>query len=375
MTAETIPTYPTHEASPLDSDVPYSPDESSPLYDQLQAEQAASVESSNDTRAVSPTGATLVRAAQRINGLLERRAIDNKAHGDALKEYRDRDHSGYVDHIADLKESEEATPMARATAEMALDSEYRKADREAMVEKAKNKVRGFGTSALSRLKNAGRLAVELPVVALEAGANGVKRANEAMGDATMKGFEKIETGMDTVGTKIVDTKANVKEKYQTFQFNRETNANQRQFQKDYAKEMKAFDKEAKSEQKLQAKVDKWESKFAAKEDRRFERSMRKKEAEERRAARRQRWADRRNTIKEAIISAPEKAGDAMMAGFGKLENGMDRVGARMVDTKEAASDKIERTKASAQAIGAAVLAAREAFKTTHQTHTEQNKLY
>ena len=374
MTAETIPTYPTHEASTLDSDVPYSPDESSPLYDQLQAEQSASVEPTNETREVSPTGATLVRAAQRINGLLERRAI-NKAHGDALKEYRDRDHSGYVDHIADLKDSEEATPMARATAEMALDSEYRKSDREAMVEKAKNKIRGFGTSALSRLKNAGRLTVALPGVAAGAAINGAKRANEAMGDAIMKGFEKTEAGMDAVGNKIADIKETAKENYQTRKFNRETEAALESSRNEYAKEVKELDKQAKADRKHQDEVDKLESKFAAKEDRRFERSMRKKEAEERRAARRQRWADRRTAIKAAIVSAPEKAGDAMIAGFGKLENGMDRVGARMVDAKEAASDKIERTKASAHAIGAAALAAREAFRTTHQTHTEQNKLY
>lgn len=374
MTAETIPTYPTHEVSPLDSDVPYSPDESSPLYDQLQAEQTASVESSNDTREVSPTGATLVRAAQRINGLLERRAV-NKAHGDALKEYRDRDHSGYVDHIADLKDSEEATPMARATAEMALESEYRKADSKELLEKTKTKIRGFGTSALSRLKNAGRLTVGLPVVALDAGINGVKRASEAMGDATIRGFEKVENGMDKVGNKIVDTKANVKEKYQTFQFNQETKSNQKQFKKEYAKEMKAFDQQAADERKLQAKIDKWESKLAAKEDRRFERSMRKKAGEEKKAARKARWADRRNTIKEAIVSAPEKAGDAMMAGFGKLENGMDRVGARMVDAKETASDKVERAKASVHTTRAAGRAALEAFRTTRQAHTEQNKLY
>lgn len=374
MTAETVPTYPTHETSPLDNDTPYDADETSPLYDQLQSEQSATVESKADTREVSPTGTSIVRAAQRINSLLEQRAI-NKAHGEALKEYHDRDHSDYIDHLASLKDSEEVTPMARATAEMALNNEYRKADREEMIEKAKNKLRGFGSSALTRLKNAGRLTIGLPGAVVEAGINGAKRANEAMGDAVMAGLEKTEAGMDAVGKKIVETKANIKTNSQTRQFNRETKSNQKQFQKEYAEEMKAFDKQAKSEAKLQAKVDKWESKFAAKEDRRFERSMRKKAAKERRAARHQRWSDRRNAIKEAIVSAPEKAGDVMMAGFGKLENGMDKVGTAMMNGKEAVSDKVERSKASFHATRAAGRAALEAFKSTHQAHTEQNKLY
>jgi len=374
MTAETIPTYPTPEVSPLDSDVPYNPDESSPLYNQLQAEQSASLESNNDTREVSPVGATLVRAAQRVNDLLEQRAI-NKAHGQALKEYRDRDHSGYVDHIADLKDSEEATPMARATAEMALDGEYRKADREEMIEKAKNKVRGLGSSALSRLKIAGRLTLALPGAAVEATVNNAKRANEAMGDAVMKGFEKVEDGMDAVGKKIVEKKESIKTNHQTRQFNREMNNSQKQFEKEQAKQLESFDKEAKSEAKLQAKVDKRESKFAAKEDRRFERSMLKKAAQERKNERRARWSNRLTAVKEAIVSTPDMMGDAIMAGFGKLENGMDKVGTAMVNGKEAVTDKVERTKASVHTTRAAGRAALEAFKSTRQAHVEQNKLY
>lgn len=331
-------------------------------------------EQANDTREVSPAGATLVRTAQRINVLLERHAM-NKTHGEALKEYRDRDHSGYIDHVDRLKDSEEATPMARATAEMALDSEYRKADREEMLEKAKSKVRGFGSSTLTRLKNAGLITVGLPVIAVEAGIKGAKRANEVMGDAVMTGFEKVEAGIDIAGRKIVEKKENIKTNHQTRQFNRETKANQKQFQKEYAKETKAFDKEAKSEAKLQAKVDKWESKFAAKEDRRFERSMRKKVAEERRAERRTRWAGRLASVKEAIVATPDMMGDAIMTGFGKLENGMDKVGTTIVNGKEAAADKIERSKASVHATRAAGRAALEAFRTTRQTHTEQNKLY
>lgn len=367
MTAETIPPYSPQEMSPLDKGTPYSPDASSPIYDEVQAELQTAPELINDTREVSSTGTSIVRAAQRIHNLLERRAI-NSAHSEALKEYRDRDHSDYIDHLANLKDSQEATPMARATAEMALEGEYRKADREEMIEKAKNKVRGFGSSALTRLKNAGRLTVGLPVTAVEAGIKGAKRANEAMGDAVMAGFEKAEASMDAVGNKIADTKANIKTGHQTRQFNRETRSNQRQFQKEYAKEMKAFDKEAKSERKLQAKVDGWESKFA-------EHSIRKKAAQERREARRERWAERRAMIKEAIISAPDQAGDAMMAGFAKLENGMDAVGNAMAGAKEAATSRIERGKASVHTTRAAGRAALEAFKTTRQAHTEQKKIY
>lgn len=327
-----------------------------------------------DPREISSTGASIVRAAQRINNLLERRAI-NKAHGEALDEYRDRDHSGYIDHLANMKDSQEATPVARATAEMALEAEHRRADRKEMADKAKTMLRGFGSSALAHLKNAGRVTVSLPAAAAEASVNGVKRANEAMGDAVMAGFEKAEAGMDVVGNKLADTKVNIKAGYQTYQFNRETKSNQKQFQKAYAKETKAFDKEAKSEQKLQAKVDKWESKFAAQEDRRFERDMRKKAAQERREARHVRWAERRAMIKEAIISTSERTGDAMMSGFVKLENGLDKVGNVMIRGKEAAGAKVERGKTSIHTTRAAGRAAIEAFKATRQAHTEQNKLY
>lgn len=374
MTAETIPTYPAHDVSPLTEDTPYNPNETSPVYDQLQAEQSASFESTPETREVSSTGASIMRAAQRINSLLEQRAI-NHAHDKALNEYRERDNSGYVDHIANLKDSESATPMARATAEMALDQEYRKTDREEMIERAKNKVRGFGSSTLSRLKSAGRLTLALPSVAVEATVSGAKHANEAMGDAVMAGLEKTEAGVDAIGNKIADTKATIKENYQTHQFNRETKSNQKQFQKEYAKETKAFDKEAASNRKLQGKVDKWESKFAAKEDRRFERSMRKKVAQERKADRHARWSTRLTAVKEAIVSSPDKMGNALMTGFGKLENGMDKVGTAMVSGKEAVTDKVERTKASVHTSRAAGRAALEAFKSTRQAHAEQNKLY
>ena len=345
----------------------YSPEQLKSLQNPAEVDEAI------DNREVSPTGSSIIRVAERINTILERRAID-KAHGEALKEYRDRDHSDYIDHLASLKDSEEATPMARATAEMALEHEHPKDEREEMLEKAKAKIRGFGRSALARLKNASLITVELGVAAGEAVAKGAKRANETMGDAVMIGLEKTEASMDAVGKKIVETKSNIKTNRQTRQFNRETKADQKQFQKEYAREMKNFDKEAAHERKLQTKVDKRESKLAAKEDRRFERSMRKKAAEERRTERHARWAKRYNFIKEAAVSAPEMAADAMMTGFSKVELGMDKVGKVMVNGKEAASAKIERSKASVHTTRAAGKAALEAFKNTRQIHNEQNQL-
>lgn len=220
---------------------------------------------------------------------------------------------------------------------------------EEKIENAKTHIGGIGNAALGRLKNAGLITIGLGVMAGEAGVRGVRRSSEAAGDVVIGGLQKVEAGMDTVGNKIVDTKAGAKEHYQTYQFNRETKANQKQFQREYAKEVKAFDKEAEKQSKLQAKADKLESKAAAREDRRFEREMRKKVALERRAERRARWVAKGNAVKDMAIGSAEAVKETYssaadrakeLAESAKQKGRVTRTAGRMAlktyrDTKEA----------------------------------------
>ncbi len=150
------------------------------MYDTPAHEQN---ETNGDTREVSPLGSGLVRAANRMNAILEQRAI-NKAHGEALKEYRDRDYDGYIGHLANVADSPEATPLAKASAEMAVEREWRREDREKMVNEMTVKVKGFGRSALSRLKSAGLVTLGLSIMGAEATGRGAKKTVEA-GSATV----------------------------------------------------------------------------------------------------------------------------------------------------------------------------------------------
>lgn len=289
-------------------EAPIDPDELQAMFDAESPVAEQTNESAVDTREVSPTGSSIVRAATRINSVLERRAI-NKAHSEALKEYRSIDNAGYVDHIASLAESEEVSPMAQASAQMALEREHRIADTKEFFDTSKENVSKLGRSALKSLKSAGMITLGLGVLGAEAAGRGAKRTAEMTGDGMMAGFAKAEAGMDRVGNKILETKADIKSSYQTYQFNRETKANQKQFQKEYAKEVKAFDKATAKEAKIQAKQDKIDIKEAAREDRRFERSMHKKAALERRNARRARWSASFDTLKATAVSGIESSKD------------------------------------------------------------------
>lgn len=179
----------------------------------------ASVEASNipGYSELSPTGSMLIGAATRINGILERRAV-NKAHDEALKEYRERDYNGYVDHLGSLEDSSEVSPAAKASARMALDREYLKADIQEKLDKAKDKVRGFGRSALSRLKGAGLITAGLGIMSAEATGRSVKKASEAtktgtikfgekVGDGFITGLKKVEAGMDSAGETVADIRS------------------------------------------------------------------------------------------------------------------------------------------------------------------------
>ncbi|HEY1085100.1 MAG TPA: hypothetical protein VGE34_00055 [Candidatus Saccharimonadales bacterium] len=80
-------------------------------------------------------------------------------------------------------------------------------------EKAKEKVMGFGRSALSRLKSAGLITLGLGVMGAKATGRGMKNVGEAAktstvklgektGDAFIAGMKKVESGMDAAGTQI-----------------------------------------------------------------------------------------------------------------------------------------------------------------------------
>lgn len=326
-------------------------DEEAPLFDMADFE--ADVQEPKPE--LSPTATRLRAAAERAATFL-----DDRAETKLQKTEQDEAYGSYSENISATRDR---------IREERIDAV------EAKIENAKARIGGLGRTTLGRLKNAGLITVGLSLMASEAGVRGVKRGSEAVSSAAINGLGKVEVGMSTAGNKIADTKASVKDRYQTYQFNKESKSNQKQFQKEYAKQTKAFDKEAARDRKLQTKVDKWESKAAAKYDRRFEREMRKKAALEHRAERRELWASRFNTVKEAVASVPERAGNHMMAGFAKIETGIDRTGRSIVNAKERAGDKVERVKVSAHTTRAAGRAALEAFKAARQVHDEQNKLY
>lgn len=171
------------------------------------------IDSPQENREISPLGSSLVRAAERVSSILEARAI-NKAHGEALKEYRDRDHSDYVDHLSSLADSTEATPTAKASAQIALEREYHIADREQLIADAKDKIRGFGNSALRRLKNAGLVTLGIGIIGAEAGVKSAKKGAELAEEGarfagkTVKANAEVATaiGKHYVGEKIQNTK-------------------------------------------------------------------------------------------------------------------------------------------------------------------------
>jgi|GEM_PF-2825609 hypothetical protein len=301
-------------------------DEEAPLFDMADFE--ADVQEPKPE--LSPTATRIRAAAERAATFLEDRAETRLKKTD-----QDEAYDSYSENISTTR---------NRIREERIDAVEEK------IENAKTRISGFGRTTLGRLKNAGLITVVVPsLMASEAGVRGVKRGGEAVGNVVIGGLQKVETGMDTVGSKIVDAKAGAKERYQTYQFNRETKTNQKQFQKEYAKEVKAFDKNAEKQSKLQAKVDKVESKAAAREDRRFEREMRKKVALERRAERRARWVAKGNAVKDMAIGSAEAVKETYssaadrakeLAESAKQKGRVSRTAGRMAlqtyrDTKEA----------------------------------------
>ncbi len=185
-------------------------------------------------------------------------------------------------------------------------------------EYAKSKLRSLGRAALRAARATRELGAGVKAIATEkaldvadrvdmAAQRGVEAAGTKIKDtynsAIDKGMESLDKGADYVGDKMIGLKEGVKEKL----------------------------------------------------------VARKNAALARRQARRERWSQRWSSTKETVRSAYDKSGDALMNGFAKVENGADYLGTKMVNAKDKAANKVERTRASVaatRAIGRAAIDAR-----------------
>lgn len=170
----------------------------------------------------------VLAAANRIADFLDARqsAKDvrelNTDHTEALAEYRDRDHSGYVNHLAKLSDTQIegdliGTEEIQTFAEDSLNRENRIEDRNEAIDKAKSKLRGFGRSALDILRKTGRITAAVGIgVGIIAG-RGIARGARIAGDATLNAADSVvgfvDDRIDQVKTTAKDTVASVKDAY------------------------------------------------------------------------------------------------------------------------------------------------------------------
>lgn len=173
--------------------------------------EAASTEPANtaeveDSRELSPTGSLLSRAADRINSLsdtLHQRALD-KAHGEALEEYKERDYNGYIDQLSATKDSDNNSEEAREYTANELSKEERRADREARRDAAKEKIRGFGISALRRLKATGEITLGLTLIGAEKAKDTAYAAKDIAAETVAAGAQAVKNGAEAVATTAKD---------------------------------------------------------------------------------------------------------------------------------------------------------------------------
>ncbi|MGB3946215.1 MAG: hypothetical protein WBK76_05260 [Candidatus Saccharimonadales bacterium] len=205
-------------------------------------------------------------------------------------------------------------------------------------DRAKTKLRGFGRAALRAASATGEFTVgagmqvankglELADRADAAFLDAADRAKESIkntynaaadraGEAIMNGLASVENGADKVGDKLVDIKDGIKEKL----------------------------------------------------------AARKQAALKRRQARRDRWSQRWATAKETVNAGLDRSAELAMTAGAKLENGLDIVGTKMLDTQEAAKAKVERTRLSVRTTRAAGRAALDAYKLAKRNGLEQSQL-
>lgn len=279
-----------------------------------------------ETREISPVANRVRAAAERIGTILERRAID-KAHGEALKEYRNRDHSEYVDHVSGLMDNAE-TEEARDYNRSLLRKEERRSDREELIDAGKERLRTFGNIAVEQSKEAGTIAYGLGI----------------MGKEKVKGAAK-DAGLTALGLGVMGYEAASK-RLDTAKFRHEMNASSREFRKNYKRETKQFDKEAGREAKRLKKQAKQDVRVAKKDDRRFEREMRAKMRSEKWEARITKIAVAYEETKESVIV--------------RAENGARRTGEAYRATKESYESKKEAVAEKKRRLGAFAVKARNA---------------
>lgn len=302
-------------------------------------EQSTEPTRTPEQRQVSPAADRIRNAAERIGSILEKRAV-SRAHDEALKEYRDRDHSDYVDHVSGLMDNAD-TAKARDFNRSLLRKEERRSDREDLIDAGKKRLRGFGALALEKSKEAGTIAYGLGII----------------GSEKAKGAAKT-TGLTALGLGVMGYEAASK-RVDTAKFRHEMNAGERASARSSKKELKDFDRVEKRDAKSLKKEARQDIRAAKKDDRRFEREMRAK-------MRSEKWEARINKVAVAYEGKKE-------AVIVRVENGARHTGEAYRATKES----IEATKRSAaekkrkvgsfalkaQNAGAAALAAgREEFK-------------
>lgn len=241
-----------------------------------------------DNRELSPLATGVTEAANRVASFLETRAM-NSAHSDALKEYADRDHAGYTDHLSTLAVQEvpndiAATEQQQSFAQDTLNREARKAERQETFNKARKKVRGFGIVALG-------LGIIAGAAAGRAVKNGVNTAIDKGASASAALDSKVESAFQFVDGKKVEYTSKIESAM---------------LERSQASELKAFDKKVEKNEKAQAKVDRKEMKEAEKIDKRHDRILRGIKARERRAARREAF--------KAVISESYQSTKASVLG-------------------------------------------------------------
>lgn len=157
---------------------------------------------------ISPTGQKIIHAANKVNDFLENRAI-NKAHGDALAEYRSRDMADYTDHLSELSESKDASYQGRDFGNMALIREDNRADRNEKIDAVKDRARRIGGVALRGLKTAGLMSLGAGVMAGEKAAGGVGFTRDMV---AVNAHAAKEIGKYKVSSSVDDTKEAAKAK-------------------------------------------------------------------------------------------------------------------------------------------------------------------
>lgn len=178
--------------------------------DTLENILAANAENQNSTQleasteterpALSPMAARIRKAANRVSGFLEKRAI-NKAHTDALAEYRTEHNADYTDHVANMAESVNhlGEPIeAQFFAKRALKTEHDIADREERIEKAKETVQKIGRAA----RTAKYVSTGLATMTGEAAKSGANKAVEAISAQSTTVMNKGELVAGKVGQKL-----------------------------------------------------------------------------------------------------------------------------------------------------------------------------